>query len=182
MRTTPALRTLTAAVVAGGAFAAAAAGTTATAAPAPPTRAPALLESPAFDAGHGGRGSGGPIRGTVVSGTALYVRAAPTTHAPAVDELPPGSEDRVRCVVKGQRVNGDPYWYWLTGAQGWASAAFVDTGGRSVPYCADPCPQWKDGPQGGWSNWGRPLEHPSWTAWSWSGTVSWSVSGSWSRG
>ncbi|MFV0134754.1 SH3 domain-containing protein [Streptomyces sp. HMX87] len=131
MRTTPALRGLAAALLTGGTLVAAAAGTTAAAAP-----APTYPDVP------GGRDSG-PVRGTVTSPTALAVREAPTSHAPAVDRLAPGTEDRIRCVVRGQSVNGNPYWYWLVGAQGWASAAFVDSGGRWVPQCADPCPEWK---------------------------------------
>jgi hypothetical protein len=163
MRTTPALRTLAAALLTGGTLAVAAAGTTAAAA-APPTYAD----------GHGGGGSGGPIWGTIVSGVDLNVRAAPTTHSPVVARLSPWSQDRVDCKVQGQRVNGNPYWYWLEGAQGWASATFVDTGGRSVPNCADPCPEWKDG---AWSNWDDPYWNDSWSA---SGSGTWSFSGSWS--
>lgn len=162
MRTTPALRTLAAALLTGGTLFAAAAGTPAAAAP------------PTYADGLGGRGSGGPIWGTIVSGVALNVRAAPTVHSPAVDKLSPGSQDRVECAVRGQRVNGDPYWYWLVGAQGWVSAAFVDTDGRGVPHCADPCPQWKDG---SWTNWDDPYENPSWST---SGSGTWSASGSWS--
>ncbi|MGW0331645.1 SH3 domain-containing protein [Streptomyces sp. NPDC003011] len=173
MRTTPVLRTLAAALLTGGTLVAATAGTTATAAT-PPTYAD----------GHGSGGSGGPIWGTVVSGTALKVRSAPTTHSGIVDRLSPGTQDRVECKVRGQSVNGHPYWYWFVGAQGWASAAFVDTGGHRVPTCADPCPQWKDG---GWHNPDR--NDPSWSeswavsasvSWSASGSGSWSSSGSWS--
>ncbi|MFI9150958.1 SH3 domain-containing protein [Streptomyces sp. NPDC053367] len=165
MRTTLALRTLTAALLAGAALAATAAGTTAAAA-APPTSAAELRGD------HGGDGSHGPIWGTVVSRTALNVRMAPTTHAPAVDRLAPGSQDRIKCKVIGQSVNGNPYWYWLVGAQGWASAAFVDTDRHHVPACADPCPAWRDGH---WTNWNDPLVGDSWSA-----SGSWSVSGSWS--
>lgn len=141
MRTTPALRTLTAALFAGGTLVAAAAGTSAAAQPSHPG------------------GSGGPIWGTVVSRTALNVRARPTVDSPVVDRLSPGSQDRVQCMVRGQSVDRNPYWYWLVGARGWASAEFVDTGGRRVPTCADPCPRWRDGH---WAN----ADHndPSWSA------------------
>ena len=163
MRTTTALRTLAVATLTGATLALPAAGTFAAAAP--PTHAE----------GH----SGGPVWGTIVSRTALSVRAAPTTHSAVVDRLAPGSQDRVECMVRGQSVNGNPYWYWFTGAQGWVSAEFVDTGRRSVPTCADPCPQWRDG---NWNNADR--NDPSWDAgsdsWAASGSVSWSVSGSWS--
>ncbi|MGV9882735.1 SH3 domain-containing protein [Streptomyces sp. NPDC003006] len=86
------------------------------------------------------------IWGTVVSGPDLKVRDEPSTGGAIVAKLPYGSQDRVECVTHGTAVHGDPHWYWLTGVRGWASAAYVDTGGRSVPSCtsADPCPQWHD--------------------------------------
>jgi hypothetical protein len=162
MRITPALRPLAALLLTGGTLVTATAGATAVAAT-PPTYAD----------GHGS-GSGGPIWGTVVSGTPLKVRSAPTTHSAVVDRLAPGSRDRVECVVRGQSVNGNPYWYWFVGTRAWASAAFVDTGGRPVPTCADPCPRWKDGH---WRNADR--GDPSGNeARAVSGSVSWTVSGS----
>ncbi|MFF5306055.1 SH3 domain-containing protein [Streptomyces sp. NPDC013161] len=172
MRTTPALRTLAAALLTGGTLAVAAAGTTAAAAPT------------TYAEGHGGGGGGGsPIWGTIVSRTELNVRESPTTHSPVVAALSPGSQDRVQCVVRGQSVNGNPDWYWLVGAQAWASAAFVDTGGQGVPSCSDPCPGWRDGGNGnsGDSNWNN---DPNWnddnSSWSTSASGSWSASGTWS--
>ncbi|MCL7428898.1 SH3 domain-containing protein [Streptomyces sp. YS415] len=169
MRTTPALRTLAVALLTGGSLTAATAGATAAAA------AP-----PGYADGHGGGGGGhgGPIWGTVVSHTKLNVRLEPTVHSPVVARLAPGSQDRVDCKVRGQSVNGNPHWYWLEGVQGWASAAFVDTGGARVPNCSDPCPVWKDG---SWTNWEDPYVNASWSV-SASGSWSWSVSGSSSSG
>ncbi|MBK3637975.1 SH3 domain-containing protein [Streptomyces sp. MBT97] len=156
MRTTVALRTPAVALLAGGTLAVASLGTTAEARPA-------------------GRGDGdGSVRGTVVSRTELNVRQEPTTHSPVVAALAPGSHDRVQCRVKGQSVDGNPDWYWLFDAQGWASAALVDTGGARVPDCADPCPRWKNGD---WTNWDAPFpDSPSGVTVS--GTFS--FSGSWS--
>ncbi|MFF5185221.1 SH3 domain-containing protein [Streptomyces sp. NPDC000345] len=154
MRTTPALRTLAAALLTGGTLAVTTAGT---AAAAPPTS-----------------GDDHPIRGTVVSRTDLNVRQQPTTHSAVVASLAPGSHDQVQCRVVGQSVNGNPYWYWLLGAQGWANAAFVDTRGAHVPACADPCPRWKNGD---WTNWDDPFTNSSFSV---SGSGSFSVSGSWS--
>ena len=145
MRTTTGLRTLAVALLTGATLTVTLAGTFAAAAP------------PTYAEGHRG---GGPIRGTVVSRTDLALRQAPTTHAPLAGQLPPGSHDRVLCMVKGQSVNGNPYWYWLVGAEAWASAAFVDTGGARVPACADPCPQWKDGR---WINWDDPFRNDTWS-------------------
>ncbi|MET7652173.1 SH3 domain-containing protein [Streptomyces sp. NPDC005486] len=157
MRSTLAPRTLAAALLTGGTLAGAALGTTAAAAP--PTS--------------GGDGNS-PIRGTVVSRTELNVRQEPTTHSPVVAALAPGSHDRVQCRVKGQSVNGNPDWYWLFDAQGWASAALVDTHGARVPDCADPCPRWKNGD---WTNWDDPFSNSSFGV---SASGSFSFSGSWS--
>ncbi|MFE0174733.1 SH3 domain-containing protein [Streptomyces sp. NPDC059002] len=89
---------------------------------------------------------GGVIWGTVVSGPDLNIRDQPGTGGAIVAKLPYGSQDRVECATWGTTVNGNPYWYWLGGVRGWASAAYVDTGGRHVPGCSsqDPCPQWRD--------------------------------------
>lgn len=134
MRTTPALRTLTAALFTGGILAAAPIGTAMAAVPA------------------GSGGSDGPgIRGTVVSAGVLNLRQQPTTDSRVVGRLSPGSHGRVECSVVGQTVHGNAHWYWLKGVDAWASAAFIDTRGRSVPSCTDPCPQWKDGGDGHWS-------------------------------
>jgi hypothetical protein len=157
MRTTPALRTLAAALLVGGTLAVSAAGTTAAA-------------SPTYAEGHGhghGHGHSGSTPGIVVSRTDLSLRQAPTTHSPVAGTLAPGSHVHVKCMVRGQSVNGNPNWYWLTGARAWASAAFVDTGGARVPACADPCPQWKDG---------------HWTNWEFSFSSSWSFSASGTSG
>ncbi|MEU1149074.1 SH3 domain-containing protein [Streptomyces sp. NPDC005863] len=89
----------------------------------------------------------GPIWGTVVSGPDLKVRDEPSTHGTILAKMPYGSEDRVKCAVRGTTVHGNPHWYWLEGERGWVSAAYIDTGGRHVPNCNstdDPCPQWRD--------------------------------------
>ncbi|MDW4904777.1 SH3 domain-containing protein [Streptomyces sp. ADMS] len=127
MRTTPTLRTITAALFTGGILAVPA-GT-------------AMASAPA-----GSDGSG--VRGTVVSAGELNLRQQPTTDSRVVGRLTPGSHGRVECSVVGQTVRGNPHWYWLSGANAWASATFIDTGGRSVPSCTDPCPEWKDGKDG----------------------------------
>ena len=175
MRTTPALRTLAAVLLTGGALATVAAATPASAA-----------TVPSYASGDNG---GRPVYGTVTSATDLNVRAAPTTHSTVVDRLAPGTRDRVQCAVTGQSVNGTATWYWLPGSKGWASAAFVDTGRRQVPDCADPCPVWKDG--SGWTNGGWTPDGDG-SGWTWSGTdpdshpgsfhldITVSVSGSWS--
>ncbi|MFF7330379.1 SH3 domain-containing protein [Streptomyces sp. NPDC008150] len=171
MRTTPALRTLAVTLFAGGTFAVVATGTTAFAAP------------PTYADGHGGDGGGsGPTWGTVISATPLNVRVAPTTGSSVVDRLSPGSQDRLECAVRGQSVDGNPYWYWLTGAQGWASASAIDTGGRAVSLCSDPCPVWKDDswhPSNGDKN---PWDRDRSAEWNISGSWNFSISGSSSSG
>lgn len=170
MRTTPALRTLAAALFSGGVLIAAA-GTSMAAAPSAPAG-----------------GSEGHVRGTVVSGGELNVRLQPGTTSPVVAALPPGSQDRVQCAVSGQSVLGDTSWYWLVGAHAWAAAAFVDTGGHRVPSCSDPCPGEKDGVwhDAHWDHDDRDLsQDPGWSSdgsGSWTFSVSsawtWTVSGS----
>ncbi|MET9406737.1 SH3 domain-containing protein [Streptomyces sp. NPDC002935] len=173
MRTTPALRTLAAALLSGGVLTVAAAGTSMAAAPSATTNS--------------GGGSGSPIWGTVVSRGELNLRLQPSTHSPVVGALSPGSQDRVQCAVNGQSVFGDTSWYWLVGAHAWASAAFVDTGGQWVPSCSDPCPGQKDGTwhNAHWDNSDRnPRNDPGWSSngstWSFSVSSSWTwtVSGS----
>ncbi|WP_055535217.1 hypothetical protein [Streptomyces graminilatus] len=139
MRTSTALRTLTAALFTGGVLAAAPFGTAGTAMAAAPTGSHV---SDHF--GHSGHSGHSRIRGTVVSVGELNVRERPTTHSPVVAALAPGSHGHVECSVLGQKVRGNPHWYWLPGVDGWASAVFIDTGGRPVPTCTDPCPQRKD--------------------------------------
>lgn len=156
MRTTPALRTLAAALLTGSALTVltAAAGTSAAA---PPTHSSS------------GDGSGGPVPGTVVSRGELSVRQQPTAQSPVVAALAPGDQDRVQCVVRGQSAFGDPDWYWLVGARGWAAAVFVDTGGQRVPGCPDPFPGRQDA-SGSWTftgsaSWSRPLSGTATGSW-----------------
>ncbi|MEV4225784.1 SH3 domain-containing protein [Streptomyces bobili] len=177
---TPALRTLAAALLTGGTLAVAALGTTASAATtatAPTTATAATASAATIDR----QGSGDrAVWGTVTSRTDLSLRQAPTTHAPSAGTLAPGSRDRIECRALGQSVNGDAHWYWLVGAEAWASAAFVDTRGERVPDCADPCPRWKDED---WANWNDAWDDEPWSV-TGSGSVSFSFSfsGSWSFG
>ncbi|OAH14887.1 SH3 domain-containing protein [Streptomyces jeddahensis] len=80
------------------------------------------------------------IQGTVVSPSDLNVRKDPNSTAAIVAVLAPGTHDRVECRTTGPAVAGNPYWYWLEGAKGWANAEYLDTHGRTVPDCTDPCP------------------------------------------
>lgn len=106
----------------------------------------ATAAMPAGSAGYDGYAGydGSGIRGTVVSAGELNLRQQPTADSRVVGQLAPGSHGHVECSVTGQTVRGNPHWYWLAGVNAWASAAFIDTGGRSVPGCTDPCPEWKD--------------------------------------
>ncbi|MFD5078809.1 SH3 domain-containing protein [Streptomyces sp. NPDC058371] len=176
MRTTPALRTCAAALFTSGVLTVAMAGTSAAAAPSHPT---------------GRDGSGSPIWGTIVSSGELNLRQMPTTNSAVVGSVSPGSQDRVECAVRGQNVFGNPYWYWLTGARAWASAAFVDTGSQGVPSCSDPCPGWKDRTsdnvhdRGAWTcdacdDQSSSSSSSSSSSGSGSGSWSFSASGSWS--
>lgn len=92
-----------------------------------------------------GANSGDVVWGTVVSPSDLNLRSGPSTSASVVYRLPPGSQDRIECATDGSTVKGTSTWYWFTGARGWASAAYVDTGGRAVPSCTSGTPS--DGPR-----------------------------------
>ncbi|MFE0099365.1 SH3 domain-containing protein [Streptomyces sp. NPDC059009] len=152
MRTTPALTTLAAALLAGGAL---------TVATAPQASAHEATHEVTHEAAHSvAHNNDGVVWGTVVSASDLNVRDQPSTGGAIVATLPSGSQDRVECATRGSSVWGNPYWYWLGGARGWVSAAYVDTAGRGVPDCGgnggsspchqwhdncnDPCPVWKD--------------------------------------
>ncbi|MHA5049654.1 SH3 domain-containing protein [Streptomyces sp. SD15] len=123
MRTNPTLRTLAAALLTGAVVTAVTAGTSVAAAP------------PAHFSGNGGSNS--PVWGIIRSGGYLNVRLLPTANSAVVYRLSPGSLDRVECAVRGDSFFGISTWYWLVGARGWVSAAFVDTYGRGVPSCSN---------------------------------------------
>ncbi|MBA4861047.1 SH3 domain-containing protein [Streptomyces sp. PSKA54] len=118
MRSTTAFRTVAAGLFAGGALTLAA-------------TAPASAGVPAVEE---------DIQGTVVSPSDLQVREDPNNTSRVVAVLARGTHDRVECRTTGPTVADNPYWYWLEGAKGWANAEYVDTRGRSVPDCTDPCP------------------------------------------
>lgn len=153
MLTTPALRatpaalgTLVTALLTAGALSLG--GATPASATASPTHNSSATSSPAHD--HD------VVWGTVIAPVDLKIRDAPSTGASIVAKLPGESQDRVECQTRGSSVWGNAYWYWLGGVQGWASAAYVDTGGQHVPSCAtsDPCQEYKpcwDTCQGGYN-------------------------------
>ncbi|MGD6744561.1 SH3 domain-containing protein [Streptomyces sp. BH106] len=89
--------------------------------------------------------SGDVVWGTVVSRSDLNLRSGPSASASVVYRLAPGSQDRIECATDGSSVHGTSTWYWFTGARGWASAAYVDTGGQGVPSCTSGAPS--DGPR-----------------------------------
>lgn len=77
---------------------------------------------------------GGRVWGTVTSRIELNVRDDPSLNAGVVVALSPGSHHRIDCRTHGADVNGDSTWYWLGGANGWASAAYLRADG-DVPNC-----------------------------------------------
>ncbi|MEU9284483.1 SH3 domain-containing protein [Streptomyces sp. NPDC048275] len=130
MRTNPTLRTLAAALLTGAVVTAVTAGTSTAAAP------PAHISgNPAHISANGG--SNNPVWGIIRSGGVLNVRQLPTANSSVVYRLSPGSLDLVECAVRGDSVFGISTWYWLVGARGWVSAAFVDTYGRGVHGCSN---------------------------------------------
>ncbi|GAA0584219.1 hypothetical protein [Streptomyces crystallinus] len=79
--------------------------------------------------GHSRDHHDGRVRGTVTSRIELNVRENPSLNADVVVALSPGSQDRIECKTHGENVNGTSTWYWLRGAQGWATAAFMQADG-----------------------------------------------------
>ncbi|MFI6470869.1 SH3 domain-containing protein [Streptomyces sp. NPDC050516] len=79
-------------------------------------------------------GDDGPVWGTVTSRIELNIRDEPNLRADVATSLSPGDQDRLECKTHGQNVHGTSWWYWLHGARGWASAAYVDAEGH-VPDC-----------------------------------------------
>ncbi|WP_371650424.1 MULTISPECIES: hypothetical protein [unclassified Streptomyces] len=77
---------------------------------------------------------GGRVWGTVTSRIELNVRDNPSLNAGVVVSLSPGSQHRIECRTHGSDVNGNSTWYWLSGARGWASAAFMQANG-DAPKC-----------------------------------------------
>ncbi|MFJ3203119.1 SH3 domain-containing protein [Streptomyces sp. NPDC086989] len=65
------------------------------------------------------------VRGVVVSGAPLHVRARATTTARVLSTLDPFEEVELSCQAKGGRVEGNNIWYRLHGEPGWVSARFV---------------------------------------------------------
>ncbi|MEU5434309.1 hypothetical protein AB0G73_13140 [Streptomyces sp. NPDC020719] len=81
-----------------------------------------------------GRHDGGRVFGTVTSRIELNIRENPNLNSDVVVALSPGSTDKIVCKTHGSNVNGTSTWYWLSGAQGWATAAFFQANG-DVPDC-----------------------------------------------
>ncbi|WP_327280464.1 SH3 domain-containing protein [Streptomyces sp. NBC_01205] len=65
------------------------------------------------------------VKGVVVSGAPLHVRARPTTTAKVLGTLDPAEEVELSCQAKGAWVEGNNIWYRLHGEPGWVSARFV---------------------------------------------------------
>ncbi|MFC7220058.1 hypothetical protein ACFQLX_18080 [Streptomyces polyrhachis] len=72
-------------------------------------------------------------QGVVVSDSRLYVRQRPSTHSPITGALRPGDTGPVYCAVKGELVNGNPWWLWI--GEGWASSEYIDAT-RDVDDCS----------------------------------------------
>ncbi|MDI3384721.1 SH3 domain-containing protein [Streptomyces sp. B-S-A8] len=114
MRTTKSLRTFAATAVASGTLIAASFA----------SAAPAMADND------------GSVWGVVVSHGDINLRADPNPGSAKVGSLPPGARERIQCATLGSQVNGNPYWYWLSGAGGWASGAYMKPE-RQAPMCDD---------------------------------------------
>lgn len=75
-----------------------------------------------------------PISGTVVTTALVNIRqGAPSTHAPILRKVQPGTTLSVQAVAAGESVHGNPHWYQLAGgAYVWAGGC-SELGGASAP-------------------------------------------------
>jgi len=96
--------------------------------------------------GQGAPGCGGPARANTGSST-LNVRSAPTSNSGLVASFGSGAELNIDCQTSGENVSGlsgtTNTWYHIAG-RGYASGAYINTGGRSYPGCAAPPPSGGD--------------------------------------
>ncbi|NBE54976.1 SH3 domain-containing protein [Streptomyces boluensis] len=112
MRTSRSLRTLVATLVASG----------------------ALTLGTVASAGTAAAGDNGSVWGVVVSRGEINLRSDPDANSAIVGSLRPGAQERIECATLAGPVNGNPYWYWLSGARGWASGAYMKPE-RQAPMC-----------------------------------------------
>jgi len=87
--------------------------------------------------GQSAPGCGGPARANVGSST-LNVRSSPSSNSALVATFGSNAELNIDCQTTGENVSGlsgtTNTWYHIAG-RGFASGAFVNTGGRSYPGC-----------------------------------------------
>lgn len=112
MRTSRPLRTLAAALVASG----------------------ALTLGTVASAGTAAADDNGSVWGVVVSHGEINLRADPDSNSAIVGSLSPGAQERIECATFAGQVNGNPYWYWLSDAHGWASGTYMKPE-RQAPMC-----------------------------------------------
>lgn len=77
-------------------------------------------------------------QGQVIARTGLNIRTRPTTGSADVGTIRYGTVIRIKCKVKGQTIDGNPFWYQLADARfhaGWVTARYVDNIGRAPEYC-----------------------------------------------
>ncbi|MFE2142554.1 SH3 domain-containing protein [Streptomyces sp. NPDC059456] len=89
---------------------------------------------PAPNAAPAAESAGGHVKGVVVSGAPLHVRARATTTAKVLSTLDPFEKVELSCQAKGGWVEGNNIWYRLHGEPGWVSARFVHNY-TPVPWC-----------------------------------------------
>jgi len=77
--------------------------------------------------------------GAIQAQSALKIRAAPTSQAPAIGLLALGTTFEIECQATGEEItNGASktnLWYYISSRTGYVSAAFVATAGKPFPVC-----------------------------------------------
>lgn len=84
---------------------------------------------------HCDHGKDHAVPGMVAAWTEIYVRDAPSVHAPATSTLPAGSHIWLFCQTAGDHVEGTSTWYFDDDAHGWVSAAHVHPTAAQPPDC-----------------------------------------------
>ncbi|WP_344183502.1 SH3 domain-containing protein, partial [Streptantibioticus ferralitis] len=75
-------------------------------------------------------------RGRIIAHSGLNVRQRPTTHSRIVGWHAHGSIVSIRCMVRGESINGNSRWYRMTdGKYGWSSGRYIHDLGRTPRWC-----------------------------------------------
>jgi len=73
--------------------------------------------------------------GKVTANGGLTIRTGPSSHVGTKGGVAKGATVKIDCKVVGTNVDGNRYWYALSGNRGWVSARYVANVGAAPKYC-----------------------------------------------